>query len=43
MAAMMPASTISTPKLTEKVESSLVRAATSSQTMVSISGVRIWA
>jgi hypothetical protein len=45
MAAMMPARTISTPKLTENAESSLVRAETSSQTMVSISGVRIsaWA
>jgi hypothetical protein len=43
IAAMMPASTISAPKLTEKVESSLVRAATSSQTIVSISGVRICA
>ena len=40
---MMPARTISTPKLTDNAESSLVRAETSSQTMVSISGVRIWA
>lgn len=43
IAAMMPARTISTPKLTDNVESSLVRAETSSQTIVSISGVRIWA
>jgi hypothetical protein len=45
IAAMMPASTISTPKLSENTESSLVRAATSSQTIVSISGARIaaWA
>ena len=41
IAAMMPASTISTPKLREKVESSLVRAATSAQTVVSMSGARI--
>jgi hypothetical protein len=40
---MMPASTISTPKLIENTESSLVRAETSSQTTVSISGVRICA
>ncbi|MGZ8566005.1 MAG: hypothetical protein ACXWXS_03025 [Actinomycetota bacterium] len=37
--AMTPANTISSPKLTENVDSSLVRAATSSQTTVSISGV----
>ena len=39
--ASSPASTISRPKLTENVDSSLVRAATSSHTTVSISGVRI--
>ena len=38
---MMPANTISAPKLTENAESSLVRAETSSQTIVSISGARI--
>jgi hypothetical protein len=45
IAAMMPARTIRTPKLTDNAESSLVRADTSSHTMVSISGVRIaaWA
>jgi hypothetical protein len=41
IAAMMPASTINAPKLTENAESSLVRAETSSHTIVSISGVRI--
>ena len=45
LAAMQPASTIRRPKLNENTESSLVRAETSSQTTVAISGVRIsaWA
>ena len=39
IAAMLPASTIRAPKLTENRDSSLVRADTSSQTIVSIAGV----